>query len=292
LNRYATESELARSRYIIFTPTSRNSLPVHENHSSPDLVDSHVHLDDEAFSADRDAVIERASRAGVDRMIVPGVDAESWPRIKALCAKSRRLHPAYGLHPLFLPKHVPEHVDALSSWLDQENVVAVGEIGLDFHVEGLDRDAQRHFFLRQLQLARQRDLPVIVHARGALEEVSLTLRRTGGLRGVVHSFSGSQQQAQHLWDIGFHLGIGGPVTYPRAQRLRRIVAQMPIEFLLLESDAPDQPGAAHRGERNEPARVADVLQCIAALRGETEAYVASATSANASRLFGLDRRGG
>jgi TatD DNase family protein len=265
---------------------------VHEKRNTPQLVDSHVHLDDQAFAADRDAVIERAVLAGVEDMIVPGVDAESWPRIKALCAENGGLHPAFGLHPMFLRKHVPAHVDALSSWLDEENVVAVGEIGLDFHVEGLDGDAQRYFFLRQLQLARQRDLPVIVHARGALEEVSLTLRRTGGLRGVVHSFSGSQQQARHLWDIGFHLGIGGPVTYPRAQRLRRIVAQMPIEFLMLESDAPDQPGAAHRGERNEPASVADVLRCVAALRGETQAHVAAATSANARRLFALDRRGG
>jgi TatD DNase family protein len=264
---------------------------VHEKRTAPILIDSHVHLDDQAFDADRGAVIERARRAGVERMIVPGVDADSWPRIKALCAQDGRLHPAFGLHPMFLRKHVPEHVDALSSWLDEENVVAVGEIGLDFHEERHDGDAQRHFFLRQLQLARERDLPVIVHARGALEEVSLTLRRTGGLRGVVHSFSGSAQQAQHLWDIGFHLGIGGPVTYPRAQRLRRIVAEMPIEFLLLESDAPDQPAAAHRGERNEPARVADVLQCVASLRGETEAHVAAAASANARRLFRLDRRG-
>jgi TatD DNase family protein len=258
--------------------------------NTPTLVDSHVHLDDAAFALDRDAVIERAGQAGIGAMIVPAVDADSWPRIRALCAKHSCLHPAFGLHPMFLCKHLPEHVDALSSWLDDENVVAVGEIGLDFHVEDSDHELQRTFFRRQLQLARERDLPVIVHARGALEEVSLTLRRIGELRGVVHSFSGSVQQAQHLWDIGFHLGIGGPVTYPRAQRLRRLVAQMPIEFLLLESDAPDQPDADHRGTRNEPARVAGVLRCVAALRGEPEAEVAAATSANARRLFGLDTR--
>jgi TatD DNase family protein len=189
---------------------------------------------------------------------------------------------------MFLPHHAPEHVDMLSFWLNDSPPVAVGEIGLDFHVGGLDRELQRHYFVRQLQLAREHDLPVIVHARGALEEVILTLRRSGGLRGVVHSFSGSEQQARQLWDLGFHLGIGGPVTYERAQRLRRIVAGMPIEFLLLESDAPDQPDAAHRGERNEPARVVDVLRSVAALRGETEAHVAAATSANTVRLFGLD----
>ena len=263
---------------------------MHGTSITPKLVDSHVHLDDDAFAVDREAVIERAGQAGVDTMIVPAVDADSWPRIRALCAKHALLHPAFGLHPMFLTKHVPAHVDALSAWLDGGPVVAIGEIGLDFHVDGLDHELQRHYFSRQLQLAREHDLPVIVHARGALEEVSLTLRRAGSLRGVVHSFSGSEQQARQLWEIGFLLGSGGPVTYPRAQRLRRIVAQMPIEFLLLESDAPDQPDAAHRGERNEPGRVAEVLRRVAELRGEPAADIAAATSANARRLFGLDRR--
>ncbi|GAB2550805.1 TatD family hydrolase [Rhodanobacter koreensis] len=254
------------------------------------LVDSHVHLDDDAFATDRDAVIGRAHDAGVNTMVLPAVDAASWPLIQTLCASHRGLFPAFGLHPMFLARHAPEHVGALSAWLDANDAVAVGEIGLDFHVDGLDRDRQRQYFTGQLQLARARKLPVIVHARSALEEVTLTLRRTGGLRGVVHSFSGSEQQARHLWDMGFCIGIGGPVTYERAQRLRRIVAQMPIEFLLLESDAPDQPDTAHRGERNEPARITEVLRCIATLRGESEAAIAAATTANARRLFDLDRR--
>lgn len=260
---------------------------MHEKRIMFQLVDSHVHLDDEAFDGDREEVVGRAHRAGVDAMVVPAVDAGSWPKIRDLCARHAGLYPAYGLHPMLLPQHAPEHVNALSSWLNESHPVAVGEIGLDFHVDGLDRELQRHYFSCQLRLAREHDLPVIVHARGALEEVTLTLRRSGSLRGVVHSFSGSEQQARQLWDLGFHLGIGGPVTYERAQRLRRIAAQMPIEFLLLESDAPDQPGATHRGERNEPAHVAEVLRCIAALRGESEADVAAATSANARRLFGL-----
>lgn len=254
------------------------------------LVDSHVHLDDAAFAVDRDAVLARALQADISTMIIPAVDAESWPRIRTLCTNHAQLHPAYGLHPMFLQHHAPAHVEALSSWLKDNPAVAVGEIGLDFHVDGLDHELQRTYFTQQLHIARERDLPVIVHARGALEEVSLTLRRTGSLRGVVHSFSGSEKQAERLWEIGFHLGIGGPITYPRAQRLRRIVAQMPIEYLLLESDAPDQPDAAHRGERNEPARITEVLRCIATLRGEPEADIAAATTANARRLFGLDNR--
>ncbi len=254
----------------------------------PTLIDSHVHLDDAAFGEDRDEVIRRAVQVGIEAMVVPGVDFDSWARIRALCSSHHGIHAAYGLHPMFLHRHVPMHLEALPAWLDQQRPVAVGEIGLDFHLADSDRERQRFHFSRQLELARERSLPVIVHARDALEEVSLTLRRGGNLRGVVHSFSGSEQQARKLWDIGFHIGIGGPVTYERAQRLRRIVARMPIEFLLLESDAPDQPDAVHRGQRNEPAHMVEVLRCVARLRGEAEADIAAATRANARRLFGIE----
>ncbi len=246
------------------------------------LFDSHVHLDHEAFDADRPEVIERAVDAGIRHMVVPAVDADSWPRIRELCKTRSDIHPAYGLHPVYLARHAPQDLDHLNEWLDDGPAVAVGEIGLDFHLPELDPDQQRFYFMRQLQLAHRRNLPVIVHARQALEEVSLALRRNGDLRGVVHSFSGSEQQARQLWDIGFHIGIGGPVTYERAQRLRRIVAKMPIEFLLLESDAPDQPDAAHRGQRNEPARVAEVLRCVAALRKNASPKPPPATRATCS----------
>jgi TatD DNase family protein len=253
------------------------------------LVDSHAHLDLEAFDADRPAVIARAGMAGVRHLVVPATDCESWPRVQKLCDGRPDIHPAYGLHPLFMARHRLEHLDRLGEWLDEHAAVAVGEIGLDYHQEETDRTRQHRFFETQLRLARGLDLPVIVHARQALEEVTLALRRCAGVRGVVHSFSGSEQQAGKLWDLGFHLGIGGPVTYERAQRLRRIVARMPIQFLLLESDAPDQPDAAHRGQRNEPARIIEILRCVAELRGESEQHVAQATTANALRLFGLDR---
>ena len=251
------------------------------------LADSHVHLDDVAFDADRQTFVDRARAAGVTLQIIPGVDAASWPRIQALCTPGSGLYPAYGMHPMFLDQHRPEHLAELSQWLKTRRPVAVGEIGLDFHVEGLDAEDQREYFRQQLALAREFDLPVIVHARAALDEVTATLRRIGSLRGVVHSFAGSPQQAEQLWKLGFHLGIGGPVTYERAQRLRRIVANMPIEYLLLESDAPDQPLSTHRGERNEPAYVAEVLQHVATLRQETPESVAAATTANVRRLFAI-----
>ncbi len=251
------------------------------------LIDSHCHLDASEFDHDRDAVIQRARAAGVTAQIIPAISASGWPKLRNLCANHDDLHPAFGLHPMFLADHRDEDIDALHALLATERAVAVGECGLDFHVEGLDAQRQQFFFEEQLKIARNFDLPVIVHARKAVDAVIATLRRIGGLRGVVHSFSGSEQQAEQLWKLGFCLGIGGPVTYERAQRLRRIVATMPIEFLLLETDAPDQPDAIHRGERNEPARLTVVRDCIAGLRGMPTDALEAATSLNAARLFSL-----
>lgn len=254
-----------------------------------ELTDSHAHVDDDSFATDRAAMFERAREAGVSHVVVPAVDQASWSRIAAICGAQSQAHPAYGLHPMFLDQHRPEHLDALVTQLKTHRAVAVGEIGLDYFVPDPDPERQRDYFHRQLRIARDFDLPVIVHARRAMDEVTSTMKRVGGLRGVVHSFSGSQQQAQQLWDLGFHIGIGGPVTYERAQRLRHIVATMPIDRLLLETDSPDQPGACHRGQRNEPAHLREVLQVIAHLRGESEASIAEATTVNASTLFGFAR---
>lgn len=251
------------------------------------LIDSHSHFDASEFDADRDEVLARARGAGVTRQIVPAIAASGWDGLRDLCAGNHGLHPAYGLHPMYLAEHRPAHLDELAAFAARERTVAIGECGLDFHVEGLDVEAQRMYFVRQLQIAREIDLPVILHARKALDEVTSTLRRMGGLRGVVHSFSGSAQQAQQLWKLGFCIGIGGPITYDRASRLRGIVATMPAEFLLLETDSPDQPLSTHRGLRNEPAWLPEVLATVAELRGECEDVVAATTSRNAERLFSL-----
>lgn len=250
------------------------------------LYDSHCHLDAAEFDADRQAVLARARDAGVARQLVPAVDRASWDAIRTLCAAEPGLRPAYGLHPMFLDRHQPDHLDELRDWLDAERPAAVGECGLDFFLDGLDPEAQRLYFRRQLELARDFDLPVVLHARRAVEEVIGTLRQVGGLRGVVHSWSGSEEQARQLFELGFCLGIGGPVTYDRARRLRRTVATMPLDCLLLETDAPDQPDADWRGQRNEPARLRQVLDVVAQLRGQPSAAIAEATSANALRLFG------
>jgi len=260
-----------------------------------DLVDTHCHLDVAEFDTDRDAVVARARAAGVRRQVVPAIHAAGWPGLRETCRSGPGLFPAYGLHPVFLSEHAPAHLDQLRAWVGRERPVAIGECGLDYFIEGLDRTAQAGYFEAQLRLARDAGLPVIVHARRAVDAVIAAIRRIGGaasgqpsrLRGVVHSFSGSPEQARQLWDLGFLLGLGGPVTYERAHRLRTLAARMPLEFLLLETDAPDQPDGGHRGQRNEPARLPRVLDTIAALRGQDPAEIAAATTANAERLFGL-----
>jgi TatD DNase family protein len=251
------------------------------------LIDSHCHLDVREFDPDRAAVIARARDAGVTAQIVPAIALSGFPAVRAVCAANAGLYPAYGLHPMYLAEHRPDHLNELQDWIDRERPVAVGECGLDFFVEGLDPDLQRQYFLRQLEIARDADLPVILHARRAVDEVIASIRRVGSLRGVVHSYSGSEEQARQLWKLGFRIGLGGPLTYPHAKRLRTLVATMPIDYLLLETDAPDQPLANHRGQRNEPAYLAQVLDTVATLRGEPHEAVAAATTRNAQALFGL-----
>jgi len=253
--------------------------------STIELFDSHSHLDVGEFDADRPEVLARARAAGVARQLVPAIGAAGFAKLRDLCRSETGLYPAYALHPMFLADHRPEHPDELATWIRSERPAAVGECGLDFYFEGLDAGVQRTYFRQQLEMAREFDLPVVLHARRAVDEVIATLRSVGGLRGVVHSFSGSVEQAQQLWKMGFCIGLGGPVTYPRARRLRELVATMPLEFLLLETDSPDQPLHGHQGARNEPSRLVEVCECVAQLRGVSPEVIAKGTTGNAARLF-------
>lgn len=251
------------------------------------LIDSHSHFDAPEFDADRDAALARARAAGVTRQVVPAVTAASWSKLREVCANDAGLFPAYGLHPMYLADHRPAHLDDLRGWVERERPVAIGECGLDFFVDGLDASEQQRYFDGQLQLAREFDLPLIVHARRAVDAVIASVKRIGHLRGVVHSFSGSAEQARQLWQLGFLIGLGGPVTYERAHRLRTLASTMPLDFLLLETDAPDQPDAGIRGQRNEPSRLVVVGDVIAKLRGGSPEEIAAATTRNAERLFNL-----
>ncbi len=249
------------------------------------LIDTHSHFDDSSFDHDRPLAWARAVQAGVSGQIVPAISAAHWPRLRAVCAAYPQLYPAYGLHPMYLAEHRAADLETLAVWLEQEPAVAVGECGLDFFVPGLDVAAQTQFFTRQLALAHDLHLPVILHARRAVDAVLQQLRRYPGLRGVVHSFAGSEQQARQLIDLGFYLSVGGPLTYPRAQRLQRLVTVLPLEFLLLETDAPDQPLSNRRGQRNEPAYLPEVLHTLARLRDTDPQQLAATLLRNTLTLF-------
>ena len=193
---------------------------------------------------------------------------------------------------MFMDVHRLSDISLLNNWLQTENPVAVGECGLDFFIDEPDRDGQRRLFEAQLDLAKRHRLPVIVHARRALEDVLNILRGYPDVRGVVHSFSGSQQQAHRLIDMGFLMSFGGPITYPRARRLRHLAAVLPLESIMIETDSPDQPDVDIRGGRNEPVRLPRILAELGVLRKESEQDIAAVTRANAIRLFGLSESPG
>ena len=251
------------------------------------MFDIGLNLTSSQFAKDRDEVVARAFAAGVKGLLLTGTNLHESEQAQQLAQHYERCWSTAGVHPHDSSQWTPESGETLRRLAKRPEVVAIGECGLDFFVEGLDAETQQQYFDGQLRLAREFDLPVIVHARRAVDAVIASIRRIGGLRGVVHSFSGSPEQARQLWQLGFLIGLGGPVTYERANRLRTLARTMPLDYLLLETDAPDQPDAGIRGQRNEPARLPVVRDVIAGLRGITAVEVSQATTRNAERLFNL-----
>ncbi len=251
------------------------------------LIDSHCHLDDDRFDQDRDQVLARARAAGINQIIVPATTAIRWQKIQRVCEDHDGLYAAYGLHPMFMPEHKDGDILALEHWLDQHPAIALGECGLDFFVSHSDEKEQIELFRTQLGIALNHRLPVIIHARNALDKVIHEIRSSSLRRGVIHSFSGSLQQAQQLADLGFKLGIAATVGFERAKKLRRVVSEVEIEALLIETDAPDQPGTHHRGQRNEPAFMLDHLTVMAGLRNMPEHELSTIMNQNCRQLFTL-----
>lgn len=251
------------------------------------LIDSHCHLDVAEFGTDLPETLDRARAAGVSGFIVPAIAAAGWTHLAELATRFPAFHPGYGLHPMFLAEHGDADLAALPDWLSRRECVAVGECGLDFFVPGLDVERQEAIFIEHIRLAAVFNKPLIIHARKATERVIQLLKQHGPSQGVVHSYSGSLEQARQLVDMGFLLGVGGPLTYPRSTRLRAIVQEIPLQFLLLETDSPDQPMHGEQGRRNEPEKLSRVAEAVAEARAISIADVAEQTSRNAERLFGL-----
>lgn len=253
-----------------------------------ELIDTHCHLDVEIFSQRHKELLCRARAAGVVQMILPGVVQAGWSRLLGICREEAGLFAAPGLHPMYLSHHVPEHLEELGTVVKSGNVVAIGEIGLDYYLKSLDRGAQQQLFEQQLRLAEKEHLPVLLHVRKAHDQVLATLRKlhfTHG--GIVHAFNGSSQQAKRYIDFGFGIAVGGTITYSRARRIRGVAAELPLSSLVLESDAPDIPPAAHHGETNLPEYLTEIAVELANVRRESVESIASFTSANARRILSL-----
>lgn len=253
------------------------------------LFDAHCHLDFPVFDEDRDQVLQRARAAGVKSILLPGTVADTWPNLLRVAGSAPDLHPCLGLHPLFMSQHASAHLEQLADLLRiHPEVVAVGEIGIDFWTDELKQQAQQQWQLldAQLDLAVAFDLPVVLHVRKGMDLLIQRLRRKPQLRGgLVHAFSGSLQQARQLVELGFRIGVGGALTYPRAQRLRQVVAALPLSSLLLETDSPDMPLAGFQDQRNEPARIPLVFAALQAIRPEPVEQLMSSLSDNLLHAF-------
>ena len=272
----------------------------------PLLVDTHLHLDDQRFEEDREAVLVRAWRAGVRAVVSCGSDLASSTKNLDLAGRfnapspagrpdgdavlpAARVWVAVGIHPHEAARagDLDAAMRTLEAMASHPAVVAVGEIGLDFHYDFSPRPVQHEVFERQLALARRLGKPVVIHAREAEEAVLAALRRHDGVRGVLHAFTGSVEQARRALDLGWYLGVGGMLTFRNAENVRAVARWAPLEWLVLETDAPYLAPVPHRGRRNEPAYVALVAQKLAELRGLSVSQVAEATTRAARALFGV-----
>ncbi len=253
-----------------------------------ELIDTHSHIDLGVFSDDFQQVLSRARKAGVVAQILPGVQRSGWDRIVTLCKMENDLHPAIGLHPMYLRYHAPGDIVKLSEYALSGKLVAIGEIGLDYFMEGGDPSAQQQLFEAQLEIAATAKLPILLHVRKAHDQVQKTLRSTHFCNGgIVHAFSGSLQQAEHYLKLGFLISICGTVTYDRATRIRAVAAQLPLQSLVLETDSPDIPPSVFYGQRNSPEYLPEVLAGLARIRKESMEEIAEQTTKNARTLLGL-----
>ena len=253
------------------------------------MIDSHCHLDFSCFDSDRREVLNACQANNIHTILIPGTQASAWNKQILLCQEFSQLKFSLGLHPYFLDDFQDQHLTLLADLLTANNgqVLALGEIGLDFAIK-VDPKVQQDVLEQQLGLAQTHKLPVILHHRHSHNELLRTLKHFPLSRGgVVHAFSGSLQEAQRYIDLGFKLGVGGTITYPRAVKTRDTIRHVPLSSLLLETDAPDMPLMGKQGERNSPENIPLVLQALQELRAEPVEQVGRACEDNFADLFAV-----
>jgi TatD DNase family protein len=258
------------------------------------LIDSHCHLDFESFEADLDQVVDRARGAGVSRIIAPALDVENCPKVLSIAARYKGVFAAVGVHPNSSASLKDDWLSEIETYAGSNDVVAIGEIGLDYYRDYSSRDQQLKTLEAQLELAKELNLPVILHNRDSDADL-LSILRSSAIShrenpGVFHSFSTEWETATAALDLGFYLGFSGPVTFKKADELREIVSKVPADRILVETDAPFLAPQKYRGKRNEPAYVTLIAERIASIRGVDFQKIARQTTENAIRLFGTALR--
>ncbi|WP_440784933.1 TatD family hydrolase [Pseudomonas syringae] len=255
------------------------------------LIDTHTHLDFPEFDADREHVLQHSQALGVQRMVVLGVYQRNWQRLWDLTVANPALHAAFGLHPVYIDEHRTQHLTELGDWLTRlkghPQLCAVGEIGLDYYLDHLDKVQQQKVFDAQLQLAADFDLPALLHVRRSHADVIATLKRHRLKRcGIIHAFAGSREEAREYIKLGFKLGLGGAATWPQALRMHRVIAELPLDSVVLETDSPDMAPAMYPNQRNSPQHLPEICQALAGLMNISPERLAEASTRNACELFG------
>ena len=255
------------------------------------FIDTHCHFDFPPFQDDEVQSIVRAAQAGVERIIVPAIGSQYFARVMALARTYPALYGALGLHPIVIEEHTPDCLDQLEQRLATrpDKIIAIGEIGLDLYRENPQFERQEAVFEAQLKLAKRFELPVILHSRRTHDRLAMHLKRHNLPRtGVVHGFAGSLQQAERFIALGYAIGVGGTITYPRASKTRDVMARLPLTSLLLETDAPDMPLNGFQGQPNRPEQAARVFHTLCELRPEAPEVIAQTLRDNTRRLFSLE----
>jgi TatD DNase family protein len=255
-----------------------------------ELIDTHTHLDFSDFDADRTALLAQSRALGVRQIVVLGVYRDNWQRVWDLVQSDPDLHAALGLHPVYLDQHRPEDLAQLREWLTRlaghRQLCAVGEIGLDYYIQTLDRQSQQTLFEAQLQLAAEFELPALIHVRRSHAAVIATLKRFELKRtGIIHAFAGSVEEAREYIKLGFKLGLGGAATWPQALRMHRVLPKLPLEAVVLETDSPDMAPAMFPGQRNSPAHLPAICEALAGIMAVSPERLAEASTTNARHLF-------
>lgn len=259
-------------------------------HKEPEikLFDSHCHLDFPVFDKDRETILNKMHKVGIEGVLIPGVTQDRWRNLRQLAALRPDVHVALGLHPMFLKEHKKQHLHDLELAVTVNNLSAIGEIGLDYYEKEIDRKTQISLFKAQVEIAKSAKLPVILHVRKSHEDILLYLKTLHfEYGGIVHAFNGSLEQVKRYRDLGFKFGFGGAMTYPRAVKLRALASELPLSDIVLETDAPDMKPYNYNKDHNTPLNIFQNFNSLVELRDEPAYEIAEVTTRNSKQILGI-----